>query len=105
MLKAGSANDVFKLPKPRRGRWFASSESRDEEAISARRHEDEARCDEEDADRSGRAETEAAAAICEQLGRGVPDGELARSLPAMLSAVGRRQAPTVVDLVKRYYCP
>jgi Protein of unknown function (DUF732) len=54
---------------------------------------------------SGDAETEAAAAICEQSRRGVPDAELARSLPAMLPGVDGRQASTVVDLARRYYCP
>ena len=57
------------------------------------------------ASRSGRPETEAAAAICEQSRRGVPDAELARALPAMLAQVDRRQAPIVVELAKQHYCP
>jgi Protein of unknown function (DUF732) len=57
------------------------------------------------ASRSGRPETEAAAAICEQSRRGVPDAELARALPAMLARVDRRQAPIVVELAKQHYCP
>ena len=57
------------------------------------------------ASRSGTPETEAATAICEQSRRGVPDAELVRSLPALLTDVDRTQAPTVVELAKRYYCP
>jgi hypothetical protein len=57
------------------------------------------------ASRSGRLETEAAAAICEQSRRGVSDAELARALPAMLARVDRRQAPVVVELAKQHYCP
>ncbi|HVH21785.1 MAG TPA: DUF732 domain-containing protein [Pseudonocardia sp.] len=57
------------------------------------------------ASRSGQPETEAADAICEQSGRGVPDAELARVLPAMLTDVDRKQARTVVELAQRYYCP
>ena len=57
------------------------------------------------ASRGGAPETEAADAICAASRRGVPDSELARSLPAMLTDVDRRQAPTVVELAKRHYCP
>ena len=53
---------------------------------------------------SGRAEREAGDAICEQLQRGVAQSDIERALPAMLITVDRRQAPTVVDLVERYYC-
>ena len=52
----------------------------------------------------GQAEREAAEAICEQLQRGVDPLAIERALPAMLTTVDRRQAPTVVDLAERYYC-
>lgn len=57
------------------------------------------------ASRSGEPEAQAAATICERSRRGVPDRELARSLPTLLTEVDRAQAGTVVELAKRYYCP
>jgi hypothetical protein len=55
--------------------------------------------------RSGRAETEAAAAICAQLRRGADLAQLARAVPAMLPDVSRQRAPMIVDMARRYYCP
>ena len=54
--------------------------------------------------RSGRAETETAAVICEELGQGVAADKIARTVPAALPSVPRRQAAEVVDLAKDLYC-
>ncbi|WP_425564059.1 DUF732 domain-containing protein [Pseudonocardia alaniniphila] len=54
--------------------------------------------------RSGRAEIETAAVICEELGQGVTADKIARTVPAALPSVPRRQAAEVVDLAKDLYC-
>jgi Protein of unknown function (DUF732) len=54
--------------------------------------------------KSGRAESEAAAAICDQLRRGVDRAELARVVPAMLNTVDPSRSSLVVDLAERHYC-
>jgi hypothetical protein len=54
--------------------------------------------------RSGRAEIETAAVICEELGQGVAVDKIARTVPAALPSVPRRQAAEVVDLAKDLYC-
>jgi hypothetical protein len=54
--------------------------------------------------RSGQAETEAAAVICEQLDQGAEEASLVRALPAVLPAVTRSQAADVVDLAQEFYC-
>jgi len=54
--------------------------------------------------RSGLAETEAAAVICEQLDRGADEDALVRSLPAVLPTVTKRQAADVVDIAQEFYC-
>jgi Protein of unknown function (DUF732) len=54
--------------------------------------------------RSGRAEIETAAVICEELGQGVAPDKIARTVPAALPSVPRRQAAEVVDLAKDLYC-
>ena len=53
---------------------------------------------------SGKAETEAAAAICAQLDQGADEAQLARSVPAVLPDVTRGQANDIVDFAKRHYC-
>jgi hypothetical protein len=53
---------------------------------------------------SGRPETEAATAICEQHARGVDQAELARAVPAMLAGLDAEQASQVVELALRYSC-
>jgi hypothetical protein len=54
--------------------------------------------------RSGRAEIETAAVICEELGQGVAPDKVARTVPAALPSVPRRQAAEVVDLAQNLYC-
>jgi hypothetical protein len=53
---------------------------------------------------SGQAETEAAAAICDQLDQGADEAQLARSVPAVLPDVTRGQASDVVDFAQQHYC-
>ena len=54
--------------------------------------------------RSGQAETEAAAVVCEQLDRGSDEDTLVRALPAVLPDVTRAQAGNVVNLAQKHYC-
>jgi len=54
--------------------------------------------------RSGRAEAEAAAVICQQLERGAADQALVRALPAVLTTVTTAQAPTVIEAARRHFC-
>lgn len=53
---------------------------------------------------SGQAEVEAADAICSQLDQGADEAQLARSVPAVLPNVTRRQASDVVDYAQQHYC-
>jgi hypothetical protein len=54
--------------------------------------------------RSGSAETETAAVICEKLGNGVSKDGIARTIPAALPSVPKRQAADVVELAQELYC-
>jgi hypothetical protein len=54
--------------------------------------------------RSGQAETEAAAVICQQLGQGADETSLVRPLPAVLPDLTGAQAADVVSLAQRHYC-
>jgi hypothetical protein len=54
--------------------------------------------------RTGLAETEAAAVICEQLGQGADEAALVRALPAVLPTVTRKQAGDVVAFAQEFYC-
>jgi hypothetical protein len=54
--------------------------------------------------RSGQAETEAAAVICQQLGQGADEASLVRTLPAVLPDLTRAQAAEVVSLAQEHYC-
>lgn len=53
---------------------------------------------------SGRAETEAAAVICEQLAKGAQASDLVRALPAVLPTVNSKQAKSVVSIAQKTYC-
>ncbi|MFC4950199.1 hypothetical protein ACFPFQ_42760, partial [Pseudonocardia sp. GCM10023141] len=54
--------------------------------------------------RSGQPETEAAAVICEQLGKGADENEVVAALPAILPTVTKKQSPDVVRFAKKFYC-
>ncbi|WP_433558894.1 DUF732 domain-containing protein [Pseudonocardia xinjiangensis] len=54
--------------------------------------------------RSGRAETQTAAMICLRLDQGASADTIARTIPAALPSVERRQAAEVVDLAAQLYC-
>jgi hypothetical protein len=54
--------------------------------------------------RSGRAETETAAVICQKLDNGISKDSIARAIPAALPSVSTRQAADVVELAQELYC-
>ncbi len=54
--------------------------------------------------RSGLVETEAAATICDQLDQGTAEADVAKTLPAVLPSVNKKQSPQVVTAAKRFYC-
>jgi hypothetical protein len=54
--------------------------------------------------RSGQAETEAAAVICQQLAQGANETSIVRTLPAVLPDLTRAQAAEVVELAQQHYC-
>jgi hypothetical protein len=54
--------------------------------------------------RSGQAETEAAAVICQQLEQGADEASLVRTLPAVLPDLTRSQAADVVEHAQEHYC-
>ena len=48
--------------------------------------------------------TQAAADVCNQLSQGADESAVAKSLPAKLPTVSKKQAPLFVGLAQKHYC-